>query len=272
MLPNPYEKFFQSHRVGEVIEGTIEKLNGNGRSLVVKSEGVSLLLPGKFATANPDFDLSSLVGAKERFVIVELNKANGRMVVGSADYKKQHKSHNSTWRIDASEDLHCEFKTSLIYSPKTHKPGIDQVECIAATVAAFMNSDGGTLYLGVKDNGEVVGVENDFDVLDAVPVNLPNGLDDHDFAYHRNVDGFRNKFGTILRAYLDVDAPDSRCEPVPRGVGGRTCVAVHVPRSDKAVYFRSGQLYIRADNHTRRLTNIKEATEYLSRRFNKGNG
>jgi predicted HTH transcriptional regulator len=36
---------------------------------------------------------------------------------------------------------------------------------IAKTIAAFMNSEGGTLFIGVDDDGNVIGLENDYQML-----------------------------------------------------------------------------------------------------------
>ena len=36
---------------------------------------------------------------------------------------------------------------------------------ISKTIAAFMNSEGGTLFIGVDDDGNVIGLENDYLLL-----------------------------------------------------------------------------------------------------------
>lgn len=55
--------------------------------------------------------------------------------------------------IAEGEHLHQDFKYFLSDARK-----------IARSVAAFANTDGGRLLIGVKDNGKVVGIKNDEDI------------------------------------------------------------------------------------------------------------
>lgn len=54
--------------------------------------------------------------------------------------------------IDAIEDSRIEFKVKLV----------DDLE---ETVIAFLNKDGGSIYIGVDDNGNVVGLKNNMDLF-----------------------------------------------------------------------------------------------------------
>lgn len=67
-------------------------------------------------------------------------------------------------RLTVSEDLYHEFKTSAIYPADNHmKPDeYRQGQVIARTVASFLNTEGGTLYLGVDNAGNLIGLDNDF--------------------------------------------------------------------------------------------------------------
>lgn len=64
--------------------------------------------------------------------------------------------------IKQEENRKLELKSSLRYC--YHKKSAQKyIEAeITKTIAAFANSEGGTLIVGVKDNGEVLGLENDF--------------------------------------------------------------------------------------------------------------
>ena len=44
------------------------------------------------------------------------------------------------------------------------------------TVCAFANTDGGTLYIGINDQGEVVGVDNIKKLLEDLPNKIMNNL------------------------------------------------------------------------------------------------
>jgi predicted HTH transcriptional regulator len=59
---------------------------------------------------------------------------------------------------------------------------------IAKTVAAFMNSDGGSLFIGVDDHGNAVGLDLDYGTLKKA-----------------DRDGFQLHLGNILDSYLGKD-------------------------------------------------------------------
>ncbi len=61
------------------------------------------------------------------------------------------------------EGKKLEFKTSLVYPPGNHgNEGLEeQTENILHAIMGMMNADGGELYIGVNDNGNVVGLYDD---------------------------------------------------------------------------------------------------------------
>jgi serine/threonine protein kinase len=87
--------------------------------------------------------------------------------------------------IDAGEGPHVEFKSSFRWptdlSPKMPKderrsaiqrlgPMLEK-EALK-TIAAFLNTDGGTLLIGVQDDGTILGIEPDLAVFDSKKQNL----------------------------------------------------------------------------------------------------
>lgn len=61
------------------------------------------------------------------------------------------------------EDFHTEFKTSMVYpSNNRMMPDLDeQTKVILREICAFLNADGGTLYIGVNDIGYESGIGED---------------------------------------------------------------------------------------------------------------
>ena len=74
-------------------------------------------------------------------------------------------------RLNVSEDLYHEFKTSAVFPADNHMQPDEQIQgfVIARTVASLLNTDGGTIYLGVDNGGNVVGLDNDFRYLNKTP-------------------------------------------------------------------------------------------------------
>jgi hypothetical protein len=67
--------------------------------------------------------------------------------------------------IAAGESLNVEFKSSARWSYKgrVHDPKLEHV--IVKTIAGLMNAEGGTLLIGVDDNGRVLGLDPDYRTL-----------------------------------------------------------------------------------------------------------
>lgn len=62
------------------------------------------------------------------------------------------------------EGTYREFKTSFIYYAGNNSLDIDkQSSIIMKTIAGFLNSKGGSLFIGVNDSGEIIGLQNDYD-------------------------------------------------------------------------------------------------------------
>ena len=82
---------------------------------------------------------------------------------------------------------------------------------IAETLAAFMNAEGGHLYVGIADNKDVRGIEDDLAILanqtDAVALHSPRG-NDETFTYGGTTDKYELKIRAIVKACLSVNASD----------------------------------------------------------------
>jgi predicted HTH transcriptional regulator len=64
--------------------------------------------------------------------------------------------------IKNGEDNFTEFKSTLRFCLRQEKP-MEYVEhSIVKTINAFLNSEGGTLFVGVEDDGNILGLENDY--------------------------------------------------------------------------------------------------------------
>lgn len=64
--------------------------------------------------------------------------------------------------ISEGETDLIEFKSTLLYDVKERKVNRVLEREVLKTLVAFLNTKGGTLFIGIEDNGEVYGLENDF--------------------------------------------------------------------------------------------------------------
>jgi len=64
--------------------------------------------------------------------------------------------------IVGGESEFVEFKSSLRHDYRQIKTDKNLEDVILKSIAGFLNANGGTLIIGVNDNGEILGLENDY--------------------------------------------------------------------------------------------------------------
>jgi ATP-dependent Lon protease len=150
----------------------------------------------------------------------------------------------------AGESKQVEFKSSATFDWETNKKNRDLEFAIAKTVAGFANSHGGTLLIGVNDNGEAVGLKDDY--------RLANQK-------RQDADGYENWLtsmlaeilGKVATTYLSVSFAD---------VAGNDVCRLDISPAKVPIFIRSqkssGDFYVRLTNSTR-LLNTAEAMEYI---------
>ncbi len=166
-------------------------------------------------------------------------------------YLKAHRQADELIKRGESKTL--EFKSSLRWSLKESRQD-DKLVTHAAlkTIAAFLNTEGGDLLIGVADDGRVVGIEHDaFQNDDKLMLHLTQVV--------RN--GMGDRAGTCIDPRMQV-------------VDGKTVCLVSCQRSPEPVYLTwkgveaspGGDLYVRSGPGTVRLT-PESAVEYVRTRF-----
>src|ERR1035438_590169 len=84
-----------------------------------------------------------------------------------------------TTRIKHGETAALEFKSSLRWNLRANRTDRSIENAVLKTVAAFCNTNGGELLIGVADNGEIIGVDRDsFPNSDKFLLHLGNILTD----------------------------------------------------------------------------------------------
>lgn len=153
--------------------------------------------------------------------------------------------------IAAPEHERLERKSTFRWDLKTNAVNRSLEKAAMKTVAAFMNSRGGNLLLGVGDHGEAVGLEHDYATLT-----------------RRDSDGLQNHFSNVLAATL---GPSLRqyVRLRPFAHDGKECMLVSVAPSDRPAYLREQdreEFFIRTGNGTASLR-MSEASAYIASRF-----
>ncbi len=155
--------------------------------------------------------------------------------------------------IRQGETSEVEFKSTARWNVHTHERD-DRIELvIAKTVAGFLNGEGGTLLIGVDDEGKAVGLAADLQLMKQP---------DNDRYQLWLTDYLEGALGKPALAHISI-----RFEPVET-----TDVAVvGVRPSDRPVYLnepkgpRTADFYVRMGNSTRKLLTDEFATYRQSR-------
>ena len=178
--------------------------------------------------------------------------------------------------VAKGESHHVEFKSDILWSAgfsaddiRSHRPQSKELGMygkaaskiiIAKSLAGFLNSDGGTLVVGVREdkvtgNDEVIGIEREFTKLK-----------------DQSRDGYRRMIVDLVKDYFPSSVFNHLNDYLQIGfekIGGMEVCAIHAVRSDRRVFLslkNSDHYFIRTDASTRELFG-EEIVEYCQKRF-----
>ena len=149
--------------------------------------------------------------------------------------------------IAAGEDDRLEFKSTLRWNLHTNKPDKAMEIACLKTMAAFLNSEGGTLLVGVEDNGNILGI-----AADQFP----------------NEDKFLLHFNNLINQHLGLETAGSFSFDI-RHLESGDIMIVDCQPSPAPVYVthdRKEEFYVRVGPGTRPLT-TRDALEYIRNHF-----
>lgn len=157
--------------------------------------------------------------------------------------------------IEGGENHRVEFKSSIRYDYRQKTTNRDLETVIAKTIAGFMNANGGRLLIGVNDQGEVLGLEKDFETL-----------------RQKNEDGFERRIFDLITTQIGSEFCHL-CTVYFNLVESKSVCILNIEPSKDPVYINEAEntsFYLRAGNATRPLS-VKETVNYIDMRSKKNN-
>lgn len=175
-----------------------------------------------------------------------------------AAYQKTPNEQRLGQLLEQGETGKLEFKSTMRYNLKASRPDKEMEKEVAKAVGAFMNTEGGTLIIGVDDNQAVLGLEDDFSTL-----------------------GKGQKEDAFVRAFVDITdnlfspaiSPDYYKAEFLQYQDKRVYV-VQVQKSEKPVYCLfdgKKEFWVRKLNRKRKLE-ADELVDYVMSHFSRSPG
>lgn len=167
--------------------------------------------------------------------------------------KKEASEVNYEEIIKGGENDYVEFKVSIRWDFKRGAVNKFLEFIIAKSISAFMNANGGRLFVGVGDSGEIGGIENDYAVV-----------------HHKNKDGFLLQLTQIINQYLGRAFYQYISIKIISIKDKDVCV-IEVAKSKTPVFLKNGdkeEFYIRASASSQPMS-MKEANEYIRSHFHR---
>lgn len=153
--------------------------------------------------------------------------------------------------LEKEEHKNLEFKSSLRWDFKENKVNRAIEKAVMKTIAAFLNSDGGHLVIGVDDRKNIVGLAKDIATLRKTDL---DGFENH----FNNI--FHSMIGADLRQYVNLTYANAQSQ---------NCCIVSVSPSGSPAFLQTDdneEFYIRTGNGTTALK-LSEANRYIKSRF-----
>ncbi len=160
--------------------------------------------------------------------------------------------------IKGGENQHVEFKSALRWDQHLQQVNPKLEGVIIKSIAAFSNGKGGTLLIGVRDNGEVAGLDGDFN-------SLKKNDSDYFEIHLRNL--MNQNFGIpFITQNIAIEFPV---------IEGKEFCALQIEKGTEPVYItttdkngnKTERFYVRSGNSSQEIQSLKEITEYISKRF-----
>ena len=155
--------------------------------------------------------------------------------------------------IEQGESNFLEFKASYRFDLRQNTVNKALEAVVMKTIAGFMNSEGGTLLLGVSDEGTILGLENDYQTLKRK---------DKDGFEQLIMSSVSDKLGTAACKFIRLIFHSHNNMEVCR---------ILIDRTGFPIYVKDGntkKFYVRTGSGTREM-DIQEAINYINDNWKK---
>jgi hypothetical protein len=153
--------------------------------------------------------------------------------------------------IAEGEGQYIEYKSSFSWDYRRQSVNRDLNKAVMKNIVAYMNTTGGVILIGVADDGEILGLEIEFQTL-----NKPN------------VDGFENTFNMAFNNMVGVEYSNYVRVDFANLAGKTVCRVVALPAPEPVFlkHKNTEEFYIRTGNSSQPLS-MSQAVKYIQTHF-----
>ena len=250
-LPDPYDEDLLNRKVDAIFAHICNSYGDDGTSPYNTLEPAPIIPPSTPRTLS---DLDSVSEIDEEF----LDRCKHDPVL-FAELMHHLLGANTIWMTPTAdlvndpdaEDRLLEFKQTARWNINEERKDKRMEEVVAKTVAGFLNAEGGTLLIGVDDNGHPVGLDHDFALVKPT-----------------NRDGYVNWLDTMLQHALG-HSGSHRVQIRFDVIDDHDICRIDVPASSRPIWATKDDkpvLYERRNNSTR-IVPDDETEAFLAERF-----
>jgi len=164
-------------------------------------------------------------------------------------------------KVNGGENSSVEFKPYLENASAEYESNGNQKEKIIQSVAGFLNSDGGTLFIGVSNSGRVLGIKQEY--VSSSPSNDLNEI------IGRNIlerDNFGLKLIQFIEAKIDRELLKKFVNISFHSIYGEDVCVVNIQKADRPCYVSQSDLFVRIFASTRILKD-EQKDNYISSKW-----
>lgn len=189
--------------------------------------------------------------AKRRELIA--NEINNFLKALREDATKEEKKIDWKEVISKGENNFVEFKSSLRWDYKENQVNKSLEYVVAKTISAFLNAEGGKLFIGVDDEGNILGIEKDYSTL----------------GKKQDKDGFLLHLVQIINNYLGKEYNQYISVKIEKIEGKDVCIVDALDSGNPAFIKNQDkeEFFIRASASTQPM-GVKETNEYINLHWN----
>ncbi len=158
-----------------------------------------------------------------------------------------------------NENRYLEFKSSLRWDYRQEKENTDLESVIVKTIAAFGNSDGGVLLIGVDDDKNILGLQKDLSTLKK-----------------HNIDYYEIYLRNLFHKYFGVKYTTENIRVEFAKINDKEICVIRVSKAKEPAYIKINKkgraeekFYVRSGNSSQEITSLKEINDYIFERFKK---